>query len=337
MSGRCIRNIMNAGPIPGKPMRKPATRYLLFLIVIATVLLPACKRPERSFAFIVIADTHFKGNDSLDHHLGLFAAQVEDIRGMALPDSLNNGIPFVKGLVLVGDITQDGRQEEWSSFLKAFTETGESRLSIPVYEGFGNHDGNIDGPVRQGIRERNPGRPGLTAISGNGLHYAWKWEGIHFLQLNLYPSSEWDPECGWCHYFHASFREPEESLDFLSAYLADHIHSIEEPIVLFFHYGWDDFSRLWWTENEMNRFYEVIKDHHVLGIFTGHRHVVNHFSWHGLDIWAAGSPAKPQGEEEFLLVMVNEEKMTVIASSGNRWTHSWVKDLRKPSSAINIP
>ncbi len=316
-------------------MRNPATRYPLFLIVIATVLLPACKPPERSFAFIVIADTHFKGNDSLDHHLGLFAAQVEDIRGMALPDSLNNGIPFVKGLVLVGDITQDGRQEEWRSFLNVFGEPDEGRRSIPVYEGFGNHDGNIGGPVRQGIRERNPGRPGLTAISGNGLHYAWKWDGIHFLQLNLYPSSEWDPECGWCHYFHESFREPEESLDFLSDYLADHILSIEEPIVLFFHYGWDDFSRLWWTENEMNRFYEVIKDHHVLGIFTGHRHIVNHFSWQGLDIWAAGSPAKPLGEEEFLLVMINGEKMTVLASSGNQWTRSWVKDFKRPYPVIN--
>lgn len=312
-------------------MKCAPTRLVLLLTVIPAVLLMACNKPDGSFAFIVIADTHFGENDSNGHRMAVFAESLLTVRDRVLPDSIDGDIASVRGLVLLGDITQDGLEEEWEAFLDVFGHFEKTGKGFSVYEGFGNHDGNVDGPVRNGIRERNPGRPGLKAVSANGLHYAWKWEDVHFLQLNLYPSSEWDPECGWCHYFHESFREPEESLDFLSAYLANHVRNSQEAVVIFFHYGWDDFSMLWWTDNERDLFYDAIKDYHVAGIFTGHRHMVNHFSWRGMDVWASGSPAKPPGEEEFLLVLVNGRKMTVIASRGGAWVQSWEKSLQRPA------
>jgi cytolysin (calcineurin-like family phosphatase) len=311
-------------------MKKPIPRIHIYALVLLSLCFPACESAERPFAFIVVADTHFKGNDSLDYTLGPFVEQINRVQEIALPDSLGGEVPMVRGVVLVGDITQDGKQEEWQAFRKVFGHSGESRLVFPVYEGFGNHDGPVDGPVRMGIRERNSTRQDLTAVSDNGLHYAWKWGGVHFIQLNLYPSDAWDPECGWCHYFHESFREPEESLGFLRSYLADHLSGSGEPLIIFFHYGWDDFSGLWWTESEKDHFYEVVHGHHVLGIFTGHRHVVNHFSWRDLDIWSAGSPAKPEGEQEFLLVLMDSDNMTVLGASGENWTHAWSKSFQSP-------
>jgi cytolysin (calcineurin-like family phosphatase) len=292
-------------------------------IIFAITLLGACKTNDNSFAFLIIADTHFKGNDSLDYPLAVFADQINNIHTRILPDTIDSENSQIKGLILIGDITQDGKTEEWQAFLDHY---GSGSFPYPVFEGFGNHDGNVNGPVREGIKLRNSSRQGLTAISDNGLHYAWKWDEVHFLQLNLYPADEWDPECGWCHYFRESFREPQESLKFLSNYL-DRIP--DEPVILFFHYGWDDFSKLWWTEKERDLLYYTIKDHHVIGIFTGHRHVLNHYSWNGLDVWAAGSPSKTTGEQEFLMVKINKYKMTVMASVGDTWTQTWEKSLQR--------
>ncbi len=290
----------------------------------------SCKQEGRSFSFIVCADTHFNGIDSLDAPLNRFAAQLNTMWERPLPDSLALHPSRPRGIVIVGDLTEDGHPEEWKAFTNAFGLQGEGRVEYPVFEGFGNHDGNIGGAVREGIRKRNKSRQYVTTVSENGLHYAWQWEGIHLLQLNLYPSAEWDPNCGWCHFFHESFREPQNSLGFLEYYLEKYVEPEHESVLLFFHYGWDDFSGLWWTEEEKQAFYEAISNYSIAGVFTGHRHIIEHHHWKGLDIWSVGSPKKPAGEQEFVMVHVEGDSLYVLASKGDTWIKSWSKTIGDP-------
>ena len=42
-------------------------------------------------------------------------------------------------------------------------------------------------------------------------------------------------------------------------------------VILYFHYGWDDFSQLWWTRQEQQNFYKASKDYNIAAIFTGHK------------------------------------------------------------------
>lgn len=294
---------------------------LIFLSVTACFF--SCQTGNDNVTFIVSADMHLTGVDSLDKSIRVFIDEVNSLKDRSLPDTLGVTNIEPRGVIVAGDITQDGLPHEWGSFKQMFGLNGDALMNYPVYEGTGNHDGNIDGAVRQGIRDRNISRPDVVSISHNKLHYAWKWGEIHLLQLNSYPSSDWDPDCEWCHYFHESFRDPEKSLDFLQDYLSNGITSNEEPVILFFHYGWDGFSDLWWTENEKQAFYETIKDHNIIGIFTGHCHAIEHYKWKGIDIWSSGSPNKPEGEEEFLWVQVKDDKMVVLGSKGEEWIKAW--------------
>ncbi len=306
-------------------------RYLAIVLYLSLPFwFSSCGPVDTPISFMVLADTHFEGCDSTDRNLIDFAEQINSIGQRPFPDSLGMSPEDPRGVILVGDITQDGYAEEWTAFKDVFGLDGDALIRFPVYEGFGNHDGNIGGPVRSGIAERNIRRPGVAAVSENGLHYAWKWGRVHFVQLNLYPSKEWDPDCGWCHYFHESFREPQNSLGFLSEYLEDGYVRPGEAVVLFFHYGWDDFSGLWWTDREQQKFYEVVKDHNILGIFNGHCHAINHYTWNGIDIWSSGSPQKDAGQQESVIVRIENEEMHVLASRGDEWVEIWSKPVSLP-------
>jgi cytolysin (calcineurin-like family phosphatase) len=188
---------------------------------------------------------------------------------------------------------------------------------MPVYENYGNHDGDTSGVVRSGIRERNKNRKNLKNISDNGLHYSWDWGKYHFVSLGSYPSDKWDSTCGWCHYFKNSFREPQKSLSFLKEDLQQ--YGYKKKIIIYFHYGWDSFSKLWWTEDEQEKFYDVIKDYNIAAIFTGHNHATGYLKWKGIDVYSAGSPQSGKKTGSFLLVNASNDSLHVIERRLNKW------------------
>ena len=191
--------------------------------------------------------------------------------------------------------------------------TGEADLKYPVYEIPGNHDGNIDGAVRSGIRERNLARENINR-SENNLHYSWNESGVHFAALGIYPGLEWDPDCEWCHYFHESFRDPEMSLAFLENDLRNNLQHPDQPVILFFHYGWDGFSLLWWTEAEQERFYDIIRDYNIAAVFHGHDHAIEHYQWKGIDVWSAGSPQAGEKTGRFLTIDFENDSMHIYST-----------------------
>ncbi|MDZ7738511.1 MAG: metallophosphoesterase [Bacteroidales bacterium] len=217
----------------------------------------------------------------------------------------------INSVIVLGDITQDGTEYQWNNFVSSFGLNGEAGLKYPVYEFAGNHDGNIDGVVRNSIRKRNTERNNISGISENGLHYSWDIGNFHFVALGIYPGLEWDPDCEWCHYFKESFRDPEMSLAFLKKDLKENLKDKKQPVILCFHYGWDDFSLLWWTEDEQESFYQEIKDYNVKGIFHGHNHSVDHYYWKGIDVWSAGSPQSGEKTGNFMLVKLTADSLQV--------------------------
>lgn len=159
---------------------------------------------------------------------------------------------------MLGDMTDAGTRAQWDQYEAVYGLNGEHLLRYPVMECFGNHDGGVDGIVRSNLRERNKKRAIPVNTDSLGLHYSWDMNGVHFVNLNLYPGNDWDPSCDWCKYFHESFREPQFSLRFLEEDLKLHVGETGRPIILAFHIGFDDFSRLWWTDNDRERFFQTI-------------------------------------------------------------------------------
>lgn len=224
----------------------------------------------------------------------------------------------IAGLIHCGDLLNDPDPAAWQDFLEDFGLSGEKQVPWPVYEMFGNHDGGINDPVRQGMLDRNPQRVGLSRISDNGLHYSWDYPDLHCIALNAYPGNAWDDTCGWCHYFKDDFRFPEYSLVFLKKDLAA-LPRPDMPVLIFQHYGWDDFSRLWWTDAEREAFYEVIRGYRVLGIFHGHNHAVEQRSWHGIPVYASGSSQKESEPGDVLILRVRKDRLRVFHRKGDRW------------------
>lgn len=249
-----------------------------------------------SVHFIATSDPHFNGTE-----------ENYQVNCMAV-DTMNQLKDFGPDFVWVlGDLTDGAKEKEWQQYTEVYGLRGEKRLRYPVMECFGNHDGNIDGIVRKGIQARNKSRAFKIHTDSLGLHYSWDIKGVHFVNLNLYPADGWDPTCEWCKYFKESFREAQNSLTFLEQDLHEQVGRSKRPVVLAFHLGYDDFSKLWWTESDRKAFYEVIKDYNIIAIFHGHNHAVIHQQWRNIPIWSVGSPQSGKKLGTFLLVKVNRK------------------------------
>lgn len=284
-------------------------RNKVFYAILFLFILASCNNREAD-SIIILSDLHYDSTDVRSTVIDSVLVRINQMTHEEAGGKINS-------VAVLGDITQDGSEMQWDKYVKAFGLNGESDLKYPVYELPGNHDGNIDGAVRTGIRERNNERRNILDVSDNGLHYSWEAGDYHLVALGIYPGLEWDPDCEWCHYFRESFRDPEMSLQFLEKDLRHNLDNKNQPVVLMFHYGWDDFSLLWWTEEEQERFYSVIRDYNIAGIFHGHDHAVEHYTWKGIDVWSAGSPQSGDKTGEFLVVNLRQDSLAVKVADIN--------------------
>jgi cytolysin (calcineurin-like family phosphatase) len=291
-------------------------------------------------AFQVLACLSTQGHDLTfflagDTHYGLSAKTAAYNR--AVVDAMNSlpGTPYPpgtipgtvknpRGVAVLGDLVEEGEGEmgleQWEEFTRDFGVCGEGWIDFPVYEGFGNHDGGAEQPVRQGIKLRNTQRAGLAHISKNGFHYSWNWEGIHFIQLNLFPGIEADRIINpWGNYFEGSWKEPLHSVDFLRADLEKYAKAKNQPIIILMHYGFDPYGLGWWSERERDVFYKTIKDYNILAIFWGHTHMVQSIEWRGIPTFCVGSTQKSNGPGEFLVVHITNGTMYIMERKLRRW------------------
>jgi len=298
--------------------RRKIKGYTYILVSMLLIVISSGCNKGRGFSVIITSDLHYNayrsGQVVIDSMITRFNSIIS---GDAYIGEKGNQ---VKSLFVLGDITDSGVAAEWEQYCEDFEINGSGDVRVPVYETFGNHDGNIDGVVRTGIKERNNLRKGKVSVSENGLFSSVDINNFHFVLLGIYPGNVWDPGCEWCKYFRESFREPQNSLDFLAEDLEKRIGKSGKPVVLLFHYGWDDFSRLWWTEKEQEMFYSVIKDYNIVAIVHGHDHAVDHYTWNGIDVWSAGSPRAGEKTGNFLLMSANSGTISVYKGTVDSMT-----------------
>ncbi len=247
---------------------------------------------SKELTFFVTADTHYgrfqaknnsAGNKSTIEHINSAPGKVK------YPDFIGGGlVKEPKGVLVAGDLTDHAKKEEFFGYDKFdgfdddYKIDGSGKVKYPVYEGYGNHDYELNGvghAARDAIKERNKTRKGMTAVSDNGYHYSWDWGNFHFVNLNLFPGRI-DKKLG-----EGKISQPMNSLDFLIKDLKENVGKSKRPVVLYHHYGMEDNSLWWWTAKDRNEYHKVIKDYNIIGIFHGHSHQDMIYTWKGISVY----------------------------------------------------
>lgn len=259
-------------------MRKSNLACFLFGLLVLPVLPAAAEnRPaDDSLTFFVVSDTHYGLSPRGDETIPLLVEKMNRLPGTEYPARIGGGrVGVPRGVLHIGDVTNDGKEKSWKMFVRDYGLTGsEGRLSVPVYETFGNHDGGPKSLVRTAIKERNRGRLGLTEVSENGLHYSWDWNNVHFVNLGIAPGTTVRPY------------DPEHSMEFAAKDLAKHVGTSGRPVILLHHFGFDKAHSLgWWSEERRTAYYELIKDYNVIAILHGHAHEPLIYQWKGIDVY----------------------------------------------------
>jgi hypothetical protein len=252
--------------------------------------------------FLAISDTHF-GFEGIEAAHARLVPRLNGIEGRAFPAHVGGVVARPRGLLITGDLTEWGKPDEWAPFAKTYGLTGtDGEVRIPVFEVVGNHDKVSAHYVEEQVALRH----------GGGRYYAWDWDDLHLVALGEAPD--------------------DEGLAFLERDLARLASDV--PVVLYFHFAlagpWSTGN--WFADGNFKpRLARLIDGHAVVGIFHGHHHATDHYTWHGTDVWKPG--AVKHDAHTFAVVHVTDERMTVASFDWERDAWSGVFDKRLPALA----
>jgi predicted phosphodiesterase len=244
----CSRGV-DPPPIPTAP---PTAR-------VGTDPPPARARSSLDVTFAVLSDTHLG-------HPG-----IEDAEARAV--SRLDAIAGLRGVVVTGDLTENGLEPEWERFLFFYRDR-------PVFENVGNHDMNRGTWIWDRVAERHGGR-----------FYTWQWDDLHLVSLGQAPDD-------------LGLAFLEEDLGRLAP---------GAPILLFFHFplAGPFATGNWFGDGPYrDRLGKLLAGRKILGIFHGHHHARGHYVWQGIDIYKPGSVKN--SAHTFAVVHVTRGQMTVV-------------------------
>jgi hypothetical protein len=261
--------------------------------------------------FLVTADTHFgyrvpapeegapprSAHDALGierTHLEAIAA-MNRLPGTPYPEAIGGKVGTPLGVLVAGDLTEDGKPREWERFVLYYGHQGkDGLLDYPVFESIGNHDKHYGWYVKERVAERH-----------GGVRYAWDWHDLRVFCLGEAPDDE---DLAW---------------------LGSEIEALgrERPVVLYFHFPLaGPFSRRHWfgDGDYRDKLWRVIDDVPVVGIFHGHFHGTGLYKWNGIDVYNVG--AAKHDVLSFGVVHLTDRRMTVASYHYGRRRFDWWHD-----------
>jgi hypothetical protein len=248
------------------------------LALVASLSLLPCAAAAESVArgeqlpltFIVAGDSHF-GAQGMQESNRRLIEHANQMKSRAYPAAIGGEVGELRGMLMMGDMTDWAQQDQWDQFKSLYGLTGkDGLLKMPVFEALGNHDIGAQYLIEGLIKQRH-----------GGLTYAWDWAGIRIICLGLYPGTA-----------ERQFLNKElTSLD------------KRRPIILYFHYAIEGPYSSDWTAEHKEAFGRLINGYNVLAIFHGHYHAPGHYRWRGFDVLRPGAPR--HNSDTFMVVRVD--------------------------------
>jgi predicted phosphodiesterase len=254
------------------------------------LILCFCSAPSASatvITFIVASDTHY-GWQIPDTNNAVQIAAMNAIEGMAYPPEIGGFVEKPKAVLVSGDLTDHWSLDEWNLFVADYGLNGQDGvLRYPCFECSGNHDSDL-------MRE-------LIALRHWRVTYPINWPPVKIFSLDERPTLS------------------------VTSWLSMQLGRVgpRTPVVLFQHFGFDEYSATWWTEEERQAYADAIEGYNIIAIFHGHFHKSFNYQWQGVDVFSAGS-AKSQWtpDNAFLVVRItlDDDYVTELAVAAYEWT-----------------
>ena len=241
--------------------------------------------------------------------------EINTLPGKPYPDAVGGVVGTPRGVIMQGDLINDGAvaqkyPKQWADYIADFGVNGEGRCKWPVFEGVGNHDLNDNLFVFNKVKERNVIRKQLKLIdnvSSNGYHYSWDWEGVHFVNLNLFGGNVWQGEAdayGWAHH-------PQGARDFLIKDLQEHVGTSGRPVVYIQHFRPIDEN--WWTYAAADKLHKVLQNYNVIAMLVGHQGGGVKNVWRGIN-WISSN-----GDLVVLRMTPSDKRFVAVTREINKW------------------
>jgi len=226
-----------------------------------------------------------------------------------------------RGIIMAADLINDGAMEgkapkQWANYAADFGVDGEGRCNFPVFEGFGNHDVSEKRFIENKIKNRNQKRMELGYIdhlSENGYHYSWDWEGILFVNVNIFPGNQWHGEAD----AYGRAHDPLHARDFMAEDLKDNVGNTGRPVVIVQHFRPIDYN--WWTKAAADKAYRVLQDYNVVLIMCGHQGGGMNNTWRGID-WASSNG-------RLQVFHITKDTLTGLVRKEAEWSEIWQKPM----------
>lgn len=216
------------------------------------------------------------GNDALNQKQ---IADMNALPGRAFPAELGGTIAPPRGVLIAGDLTENGEPWQWQHFVRWYGHRGgDGQLRWPVFEAYGNHDKHHSWFTLDRIRERH-----------GGTRYAFDWDDLRVLCLGEAPD--------------------EAGLAFLERDLAR--VGKDRPVVIFFHFPLrGPYSTQNWFGDGRYRadLARVLFGYNVVALFHGHYHASGRYRWEGIDVYNVGSTKHEQWS--FGVVRVTDTRLS---------------------------
>jgi hypothetical protein len=261
------------------------TQSMLSKALLAGILGAMSASAATDLTFFLTSDVHY-GNSSAtnDTNRNRLPGYLNNLPGTAYPTSLGGTVAAPRGVLIAGDLIERQDTVLWNQYTADYGIAGEKKLKYPVFDAFGNHDFYTTGTikdtlymVRRMIARNLPRRSYFTSLDSSGFHYSWDWDGVHFVNLNIYAGST---ELGYNGY------RPLKALEFLTADLATNVGTSGRPVILFQHYTMDANGNANndWTNSMKTLLWNVVQNYNVVAILHGHSHSRKIYKWNGVDV-----------------------------------------------------
>jgi|GEM_PF-2832669 len=272
----------------------------------------------KELTFYSFSDTHYgadNGGKSPPKEKSEMMDEINTLPGKPYPDAVGGVVGTPRGVIMPGDLINDGAvplkyPKQWENYSADFGVHGEGRCKWPVFEAMGNHDLNDNLFTFNKVKERNVIRQQFKLIdnvSSNGYHYSWDWEGVHFVNLNLFGGNVWNGEAdayGWAHH-------PQAARDFLIKDLQEHVGHSGRPVVYIQHFRPVDEN--WWTYSAADKLQKVLQNYNVIAMLVGHQGGGVNNVWRGIN-WISSN-----GDLVVLRITPSDNRFVAIDRRLNAW------------------